>query len=357
MSKILPSLKAMAEDKTDDTIGKSVTTFLVDPATIDVVPGHNGRPISRDRVEGFKLAIRNHAVFPALDIRVVDGRRKLVDGEHRLTAYMELRTDPNPVFIEKVLCLELKNANDADVIEHMIAKNDGFALTPLQLGIKYKELLALGRTNTKIANRFGKSTQHVADCLRLAGADMSVQDAITRGEIKSTAALKVVKAEGSKAGAIIKAAVKTAKAAGKKKVTTKSIPVARDKLGDSYVDETRARIVAVKKHLNLMYDSLAADNPARDAVKTVMGAMKAPLVAPPPVGLPALLLGYGAHPDAAIRDAASVLYRAATSGETMPASLVEAITTERDGAGMVMAETLCPQHAELIAYLRSTGAQ
>ncbi|WP_177207870.1 ParB/RepB/Spo0J family partition protein [Massilia yuzhufengensis] len=215
----MASLKAAAEDKTNPAVSKT-TQFAIDPRALEVEEGFNARPLNADHVAEMSLALRNGATFPPLDVRVDDGRILIVDGHHRHAAALDAIAKG---FEIKVLDCRQFRGNDADRVAHMLNSASGLALTPLQLGVQYRKLIGFGWTEKQIADRRGKSVQHVKDMVLLGEANSDVHQAVNAGQISGTAALKIVKEHGSKAGAVIKEGVEAAQAAGKTKVTPKAL--------------------------------------------------------------------------------------------------------------------------------------
>jgi ParB-like chromosome segregation protein Spo0J len=213
----MASLKAAAEDKTNPTVSK-VTSFAVDPRVIEVEEGFNARPLNLEHVAAISLALRNGATMPPLDVRVEDGRIIVVDGHHRRAGALDaisLGADIKSVDVRQF------RGNDADRVAHMISSASGLALTPLQLGVQYRKLIGFQWTEKQIADRVGKSVQHVKDMIVLAEANSDVHQAINAGEVTGTTAVALVKKHGSKAGKVIQAGVEKAKASGKTKATPK----------------------------------------------------------------------------------------------------------------------------------------
>jgi len=213
------SLKVAAEDKNNPTVSK-VTAFAVDPRVLEVEEGFNARPLNAEHVNEMALAQRNGATFPPLEVRVDDGRIIIVDGHHRHAASLQ---NIAAGFDIKSLDVRHFRGNDADRVAHMITSASGLALTPLQLGVQYRKLIGYGWTEPQIANRRGKSVQHVKDMIQLAEANSDVHQLVNAGQISGTAALKAVKQHGSKAGDVIRETLAEAEAAGKAKVTPKAI--------------------------------------------------------------------------------------------------------------------------------------
>jgi ParB-like chromosome segregation protein Spo0J len=219
MRKSFVSLKVAAEDKSINDVSK-VTSFAVAPHLLEIEEGFNARPLNPDHVAEMSLAMRNGATFPPLEVRVDDGHILIVDGHHRHAAALQAISEG---FEIKALDCRHFRGNDADRVAHMLNSASGLVLTPLQLGIQYRKLIGFGWTEPQIANRRGKSVQHVKDMIQLAEANSDVHQAVNAGEISGTAALKMVKQHGSRAGAVIRESVEQAKAEGKNKVKPKAL--------------------------------------------------------------------------------------------------------------------------------------
>jgi len=213
------SLKVAAEDKNNPTVSK-VTSFAVDPLVLEIREGFNARPLNQEHVDSMALAQRNGAIFPPLDVFVEEGHIFIVDGHHRHAATLQNIAQGFEIKSSEVRHFR---GNDADRVAHMLNSASGLALTPLQLGVQYRKLIGFGWTEPQIANRRGKSVQHVKDMIQLAEADSDVHQAVNEGHLSGTAALKMVKKHGARAGAVIRDRVERAKAEGKDKVTPKAL--------------------------------------------------------------------------------------------------------------------------------------
>lgn len=212
------SLKAAAEDKALEGVGKE-TSFKVDPRMVEIEPGFN-RPINRDNVDQFKVAIRNGATIPPIYVRVEPGRIIMVDGEHRWIAVCELIAEG--MAIPFMSAIQFRG-DDADRIAHLITSSQGMGLSPLDAGAQYLKLIRLKWDVKMIAARTGKSTTHIENCLLLAESNTDVKDAVRAGEVASTLAVDLIKEHGTEAGAVIQKELVKAKASGRDKVTRKSV--------------------------------------------------------------------------------------------------------------------------------------
>lgn len=212
------SLKTMAEDKELDAVSKA-TSFQVDPRHLKVKPGFNGRPIDpkhvRQMVEGWK----NGATFPPIEVSVEDGEVFIVDGHHRHAS--ALVAIDEGVEIKRIDARHFRGDED-DRILLMITSQQGLPLTPLQLGVQYARLVALGWTHAEIAARPGKTAQHVRDCIALTEAPLDVRKMLERGQVSADVVRKTVKQHGSAAGDVLRDDLAKAKEAGKEKVTAGS---------------------------------------------------------------------------------------------------------------------------------------
>ncbi len=210
------SLKVAAEKKIHGDGVSKATYFSVKPHLVEVRPGFN-RPIVRENIEQFKTAIRNGATIPPIYVTVEEGRIILVDGEHRILAVRELIAEG--MDIASMSAIQFRG-NDADQIAHLLTSAQGQAILPLDAGIQYLKLIRLGWTVQQIAARIGKSDTHVNSCLALAESNTDVHEHVRNGEVSGSTAAKIVKEHGSKAGAVIKEKLASAKEAGKKAVVT-----------------------------------------------------------------------------------------------------------------------------------------
>ena len=212
------SLKVLAERKVEGI--QKVTNFAVDPRIIEIEDGFNARPIDPEHVRAMKMSMLAGSILPPLFVRVDNGRIIMVDGHHRLTAILALIDEGHD--FKRVDCMQFRG-NDADRIAHMLTSSQGKNLTPLQMGLQYRKLSALGWNEGEIGDKVGKTRQHVHDMVLLAESNSDVQGMVARGEVAAHIAVAALRKHGSEAGSVLAGHLDTAKAAGKKKVTNKTI--------------------------------------------------------------------------------------------------------------------------------------
>lgn len=218
MQKSFVSLKQMAEDKALDSVSK-VTSFAVDPRAITrAAPGVN-RPIDWEYVRQLADAYKRGANFPALDV-IVDGNKIVpADGQHRHEA--ALLAISEGAEIRSVECRQFRG-NDADMVLLQIGRQEGLKMAPLVLADRYRKLAIWGWTNAQIAERAGKSQQHVRDTMALLDADPKAQKMLEKGQVSADVVRTAVRKHGSAAGDVLAADLERAQADGKTKVTAKT---------------------------------------------------------------------------------------------------------------------------------------
>lgn len=212
------SLKVLAERKAEG-VQKS-TQFRVDPKIIEIQDGFNARPIDQEHVAAMKMSMLAGSILPPLFVRVENDRIIMVDGHHQLTAIIQLLDKEHE--IKRVDVVQFRG-NDADRISHMLTSSQGKPLTPLQMGLQYRKLAGFGWDEGEIAKKVGKSRQHVHDMVTLAESNSDVQGMVARGEVAAHVAITALRKHGSAAGKVLAGHLDTAKAAGKSKVTNKTI--------------------------------------------------------------------------------------------------------------------------------------
>lgn len=350
-----------------------------------------------------------------LTLRVIGGVLTLLDGEHRLTAYNELIAEGEP--IERVSCKEFKGS-DKDALLLMLGSNSGKGWEMHQLGMKYAEAVnVFGMTYSEVAAVRGMSVQHVKDCIRLIEQPEELRAAVNAGEISASQVMKVVKATGSgeAAAEVIKAARQHTATTGVKagKITQKVL----DKAGRSVMDERANNAKQCKLHLQAMLESASFTREQKDAIRTVIKAVGG-RVAPEIADTPKIdyvreyLTESSLNTNDMVRSSAELLLkhragsyvpangseqskyyghmcwlqdmagnlqnrsrslaahwflaafdatRTGRDGEIAPPpallTLDAAIRMERDSDGQVNAESMCPEHAELVQWLRAGGAK
>lgn len=209
---------------------KRADAMKVRYADLHEEPGFNLR-IEDDDFAASIEALAEHIVqggqYPALEVRPrQEGGVFIVDGHRRKRAIglaiergAPLQDKDGEVWVPVVAF----NGNDADRVARIITSAEGRALKPLEVAEGYKRLRNMGWDNTRIAQKVGKTPQHVAQLLTLADANSDVHQAVAAGTVSAAVAVDLVRKHGDSAGQVLADELGKAKAAGKGKVTAGTI--------------------------------------------------------------------------------------------------------------------------------------
>jgi ParB family chromosome partitioning protein len=186
-------------------------------------PGFNLRAEGEDleqSIESLAQFIAQGGQVPPLEVRPrAEGGVWLVDGHRRRRAFGRIADSIRDASGELWLPVVPFSGNDAERVARVITSQEGRKLNPLELAEGYKRLTAFNWTPEQIAQKVGKTRQHVDQMLVLASAPTAVQQMVTSGEVAAATAVEVVRKHGDESGAVLSGELDKAKAAGKSKVT------------------------------------------------------------------------------------------------------------------------------------------
>ena len=145
--------------------------------------------------------------YPALEVRPrAEGGVWIVDGHRRRLAILKafeagapLQDKDGEVWVP-IVAFE---GNDADRVARVITSAEGRALSPLEVARGYARLRSFGWDNTRIAQKVGKTPQHVAQLLTLADANSDVQNMVAAGGVSAAVAVEAVRKHGDGAGKVL----------------------------------------------------------------------------------------------------------------------------------------------------------
>lgn len=161
--------------------------------------------------------------LPPLEVRPrAEGGVYVVDGHRRRRAYLKAEADGASVRDgngELWISVVAFTGNDAERVARVITSQEGRKLSPLELAEGYKRLAAFNWTPEQIAQKVGKTRQHVDQMLTLANANTDVQQLVAAGSVAAATAVGVVREHGDNAGNVLSNELDKAKANGKNKVT------------------------------------------------------------------------------------------------------------------------------------------
>lgn len=218
-----PSFKSMIKDGT----AKRADAMKFRIEDIHEEAGFNLREEGPDleaSIDALAAHIAAGGLVPALEVRPrPEGGVYVVDGHRRRRAFLKVADQVRDGNGELWLPVVAFAGNDADRIARVITSAEGRALSLLEVGRGYKRLVALNWTPQQIADKVGKTRQHVDGALILANANSDVQALVAAGEVSATTAIDVVRKYGEGAGGVLGGAVSDAKAKGKGKATAGAV--------------------------------------------------------------------------------------------------------------------------------------
>lgn len=200
-------------------------SYPVDPRFLKIDPTYNVRdmqdPETIAHIRWLADSIKESGVRVPLEVRL-DGEDIYVVAGHCRHAATMLAIREGAEIATVPTIPEPKGTNEIERVLNLVISNSGKALTPLAIAEVVRRLLAFGWDNETIAKRLGwKSAATVEQYTTLLGATPEVQQMVRSGAVAASTAAKVVKKEGSKAGATLKAAAAASKSG--EKITAKTI--------------------------------------------------------------------------------------------------------------------------------------
>jgi len=196
--------------------------FKFDPRVIQIDPGYNIRVFNSATDEAdaeLKASIAENGIQVPLTVRLKNDVVYVVAGHRRLAAIKELISEGHE-FVSVPCISEVKGATEADRTLHLLTSNQGKPLTALEKAEVFKRLINNhGWAEDAVAKKAGITTKQVQNLLTLAGASDEVKELVSSHVVAPTEAIRVIKAHGDDAGAVLTEAKAVAEAAGKTKVT------------------------------------------------------------------------------------------------------------------------------------------
>ena len=167
-------------------------------------------------------------------VKVVEGQLLIREGHCRRRAMLLAISEGAELLRTPVL--EFKG-DEADQAALIVSSNSGLKITALQTAAVYKRLAGWGFSEGEIAERVGKTSQHVNQMLALLELPLELKQQIEAKVISATAALDIFREKGREAVNVVQEAVNKAKEQGKTKVTKKNLqdgpkPLPRKVAGD-----------------------------------------------------------------------------------------------------------------------------
>jgi ParB family chromosome partitioning protein len=208
----------------------SAKLYRVPVSKIKVIPGFNVRVQSPDYIahrDAIRASIASNgydSTKPLAGYVAKEGDENVIyvtDGHTRLDAVNEHNADPDTAEKDEINALPVmvqpKEVSLTDLTVMLHTANNGRPLTPFELGVVVKRLLAEeGAKKADIATRLGVTSRYLDDVLLLANADSKVKQHVASGAVSSTMAIQLIRKDADSAAEKIEAAVKATAGTGKK---------------------------------------------------------------------------------------------------------------------------------------------
>lgn len=211
---------------------------------IKTIPGFNVRVDSEDYIAHRDMLVASIRANGFDDTKPLSGYVAkegeanviyVTDGHTRLDAVQTLNADPDTAETDEIKTLPVVVRSTAPTLEDLTValhtNNSGRPLTPFELGVVVKRLMAMeGADKQRIASRLAVTPRYIDDVLLLADAPAKVRNHVLRGEFSSTAAIQELRRNPEQAAERISAAVSKAQASGKTRATAKDVGVKMQKV-------------------------------------------------------------------------------------------------------------------------------
>lgn len=203
--------------------------WRVKPSDLHVIPGFNGRVHNKaydEHVDAIANSIIENGFYQdkplAGYVAQVDGQNVIYITEGHSRRLAALKAIEQGAQLETVPVVIKPNGTSLeDLTIALITSNNGKPFTPYETGLVIKRLIDMGMDEKVVAKRLGYGKAYVSGLLSLVGAPKSVRDLVQDDKVSASMAIAAIKEHGDKAATHLKAAVDTAKAAGKDKATPK----------------------------------------------------------------------------------------------------------------------------------------
>lgn len=271
--------------------------YNVPVTAIKPIPGFNVRVESPDYIEhrdSIQASIAANGYNPAKPlsgyVATEEGGNVIyvTDGHTRLQAVLNHNADPDTPESAEIATLPVlvqpKAVSLADLTVQLHTANNGRPLTPFELGIVAKRLLADGEVKKgDLAKRLAITPRYLDDVLLLASADGDVKRHVASGTVSSTLAIGLLRKNADTAGDKIDEIVKKAAATGKKATKKLAGPKMKKISGGAEFDQGTDIKLLLKQIAGLIRENVETED-GEDEVKltTIAGSITLVISVPAP---------------------------------------------------------------------------
>lgn len=206
------------------------------------------RPDIKDGIRSLADAYKRGDYVPPIIVKVRDGNVFVREGHRRRRAILLAISEGAD--IRKIQVLEHKG-DEAEQTLLIATSNDGLPLTPLEKAVIYGRLANWGWSDQEIAERVGRTAEHVRQAKALLELPLELKQMIQANEVAATYASELFREHGEAAVQMLKEA-KDGEGEGKpkkltrKKVEKKSSP----KMGKKVVEAMHKSVSSLTKRLD-----------------------------------------------------------------------------------------------------------
>ena len=253
MAAAINSLKSL--NKGNEQMSKT-DLFQVDPRIIQEEDGFNTRgafcddyyeqPEIAAGIRSLADAYKRGDFVPPIIVKVRDGQVFVREG-HRRRRGMLLAIEEGAQLV-KVPVIEHKG-DESEQSLLICTSNDGLPLTPLERGVVYGRLNAWGWSDQEIANKVGRTAEHVRITRGYLELPIELKKMVQADQVAVTYAAELYKEHGESALDVLKKAISEQPQAGvKKKITKKKVQTA-PRLGKKVVEQMHKSVSSIASRL------------------------------------------------------------------------------------------------------------
>lgn len=216
---VATSLKAMAEDKTNENVKKK-TIFQASPLVVQEKKGFNKRDYASEKVEAqiesFAQSYQNKVFVPAWVVWVEeDGTILVLEGHLRRRGCLRaIKRGTAIPFVDLVPF----QGTWSEAIQLMLLSQEGLKFEVLEFAMGVLDLKNEGHTNQAIAPMVKRTPARVEQLLKLATASPEIHEMVRSGKVEAEAAILAIREHGENAAAALQGMVTEVEEQGGKKV-------------------------------------------------------------------------------------------------------------------------------------------
>jgi ParB family transcriptional regulator, chromosome partitioning protein len=254
MAAAINSLKSL--NKGNEQMSKT-DLFQVDPRIIQEEDGFNTRgafcddyyeqPEIAAGIRSLADAYKRGDFVPPIIVKVRDGQVFVREG-HRRRRGMLLAIEEGAQLV-KVPVIEHKG-DESEQSLLICTSNDGLPLTPLERGVVYGRLNAWGWSDQEIANKVGRTAEHVRITRGYLELPIELKKMVQADQVAVTYAAELYKEHGESALDVLKKAISEQPQAGAKKKITKKKVQTGPRLGKKVVEQMHKSVSSIASRLD-----------------------------------------------------------------------------------------------------------